>query len=162
MGTSVNGVVEINPTWLDEWLSVVDAGLILAKNYEVYGCLFGVRNNASFEPLFANRGLPNDCSKQVLEDYKLSADEYYDPSWCTYKELSEIDLEEMSREPVEWIEVKDTKHFLRSHPEQTVRKHISRGEALADPDFQTLFKLMGVLAERHGKERVRLVVYFDN
>ena len=61
MGTDIAGWIEVNVSPEDNeglWLAIVDLGLLLERSYDLFGCLFGVRNYARFRPLFADRGLP--------------------------------------------------------------------------------------------------------
>ena len=47
------------------WYSMGDIGMMISRNYRLFGYLFGVRKDFGFEPEFANRGLPDDLSFNV-------------------------------------------------------------------------------------------------
>ena len=70
MSTSIYGKIEIKKydTGFDDWYSIIDVGIALTENYDLFGCLFGVRNPANFNPLFESRGQPEDCSQDLLSD----------------------------------------------------------------------------------------------
>ncbi len=163
MSTSIYGYVEIKiyNSGLDDWFSIINVGIAMPGNYDIFGCLFGVRNLANFKPLFPSRGFPIDCSEEIINEYK-SEECYHDITWCTYEELKNIDYSELSLAPDERIMVeRGIKRYPSNDSEAKLRKHISRGEVLNDSGFQLLFELMGVLAKRYGNEGVRMVVYFD-
>ena len=98
MGTHIYGWIEIKKfdSGFDDWFPVIDIGIALHGNYDIYGCLFGVRNYANFAPLFPFRGVPLDCSEEIIREY---AEGYEGITWCTYQELTEINLDELSDAP---------------------------------------------------------------
>ena len=165
MSTEIYGAVEIKMfDWgSDAWYSVIDAGMFLPANYDLFGCLFGVRNYANFEPLFSSRGAPPDCCDSLLSAYKAN-DGHHDFTWCFYSELKRIDLSELSLEPNQrFWDTKSTppmKRLPTSEEEQEQRTYTTRREALSVPEFQQLLELMSVLAKHYGEEGVRLSVYF--
>ena len=87
MGCDIHGYVEIRP-YPDiggRWNAVVDAGMLLPRDYDMFGCLFGVRNLATFEPLFPFRGLPEDTDRH--EQLRLDKEpDCHSTSWATLAE----------------------------------------------------------------------------
>lgn len=161
MSTSIYGFVEIYFDAVDTWIDTIDAGVVLGNDYDVMGCLFGVRNYGNFAPLFPDRGLAPNSSGKVYDDYRRLRDEITSISWCNYEELSCIDLSELSLEPDQRIWVNNTKRFPETDKEKLLRKYITRKEALSNAEFQLLLTLMKALADRYGAKNVRLSVYFD-
>jgi len=78
-----------------DWVALIDAGCLILGDYDLYGCLFGVRNYANFHPLFANRGLPKDCSESIAESF---SEEFHSPTFCSFAELCDIKLDEYATE----------------------------------------------------------------
>jgi|ERR1051325_6352545 hypothetical protein len=185
--SDIYGTVEIRR--IDEWLSVINVSSLLMKHLDLNGCLFGVDNYAGYVPLFAERGLPSDCSAELLRDLQqyLRGDGH--ASWVSWHELRAVDWEEnapvrdqriteFAREgdrevavtkwlnDPHWAWVRDA---LVQHPEAVIetdqrvfrRLILKRSDCLADTEFPLLMKLMACLAERFGDDNVRLVVWFD-
>jgi hypothetical protein len=52
MGTDIAGWIEVNaaPDFLRDglWLNVIDVGSVVGRSYDLYACLFGIRNYAQF------------------------------------------------------------------------------------------------------------------
>jgi hypothetical protein len=172
----------------DEWHEIIDAGSLLFQHSDLNGCLFGVDNYAGFAPLFANRGIPEDCSYSLKEKYEAIRAYVSHESWVLYEELENIDWNELALHPDERIheynvdengnEVFVTKwlnkpehdfarsqleshNFVRVGSQVFRRPTIRRRDALDDTEFPLVIKLMKVLAERFGPRAVRLVVYFE-
>lgn len=105
MGIDIEAWIEVRRS--SYWHSVVDAGYILGRSYDMYGCLFGVRNHANFAPVVQERGLPSDLSEQVeqvlLEFIKDEDDEDDDGpfglTWASLDDFENIDYDEKSLEP---------------------------------------------------------------
>ncbi|MFI2910394.1 hypothetical protein ACG2OD_19380 [Streptomyces sp. PDY-4] len=101
MGTDISGFVECRARHLHEegqgpvWRAAVDLFLLnTTRNYDAFGCLFGVRNYANFRPLAADRGLPADASETVRAELGRLAewpDQAYGTTWITWAELKEVD-----------------------------------------------------------------------
>ncbi|MFK8011496.1 MAG: hypothetical protein AB8B80_05610 [Marinicellaceae bacterium] len=65
MGTDVHGYVEVNCvkiSGLCQWSDVLDIGLIVERNYDVFGQLFGVRNEYETFGIANKRGMPEESS----------------------------------------------------------------------------------------------------
>lgn len=167
MSTWLFGEVEYrDKAFGSEWFAVINAGCLIVGDYDLYGCLFGVRNYANFEPLFANRGLPEDCCESVKQSF---CDDFHSPTFCSFSELRSINLEEYSTKPDErqWYTLQSKNGPIRikgnAPPgvDAEPARRMQRAEALSNEGYQTVYKLMAVLADRFGEENVRLVVYFD-
>ncbi len=85
------------------WIPVIRIGSILGQNYDMFGCLFGIRNHGHFRPIAPMRGIPIDASYEVRGDLKEIADsewrdECYAYTWITWEEIKSIDWEEEAEE----------------------------------------------------------------
>ena len=108
MGTDIRGWVEIRiPRILedddspDHWASVITVRSLLGRNYDAFGCLFGVTNYAHFKPIAAGRGLPADVSDTVREQadhFSPLAGAYLEPTWVSWAELRAMDWDEEALE----------------------------------------------------------------
>jgi hypothetical protein len=72
--------------------------LFYGRNYDAFGCLFGVQNYANFRPVAAERGLPADISPQVKEEHQHWG-EAFGASWISWAEIKAIDWEEPAALP---------------------------------------------------------------
>jgi hypothetical protein len=97
MGTDIHGWVEIKMPWSEHWYEIIRVGLLLNRSYDIFGCLFGVRNYANFAPIAAHRGIPVDASEVVKQE---AGNEYdHSHSWITWAEIKQIDWEEPAELP---------------------------------------------------------------
>ena len=185
MGTDIHGWVEVKRNEKYGWEAIIFISDFIHRNYDMFGCLFGVRNYAGFRPIAPDRGLPNDISWYVEKDYK----EWYDDgahsvTWITWKEIKSIDWEEEGESEdarvhvyidgkyyykflwsnelteEEWEKLSKQKKLVKGSTEYRLEK-IKRREALTE-DWELLFELMEFLAKKYGDENVRLVVWFDS
>jgi hypothetical protein len=165
VSTSIYGFIEVKlfDTGFDNWYSAIDISAIFTGNYDIFGCLFGVRNPSNFAPLFADRGLPKDCCDNIKEDFE--SGEYRNPTWCSYKELVCIDREEKALAPDSRVYKMHGGVRIKGYPdsdeERALAKVMSRGDVLKGAEYDTLVELMSVLVKRYGEEGVRWVAYFD-
>jgi hypothetical protein len=93
MGTDIYGWVEImlNPGGKNKsWSEVISVGVILQRSYDLFGCLFGVKNYAHFAPIAARRGIPAYPSFLVRE----AVPKAVWPSYLTLIEAASINLDE--------------------------------------------------------------------
>ncbi len=94
MMRQIYGAVEF---WSEgQWLELVDIASLLAQHIGLNGCLFGVDNHAGYVPLFADRGLPRDCSATLLSRAERSwaqAAQDSRASWALWSELARVDWE---------------------------------------------------------------------
>ena len=102
MGADIFGWVEVRPDYYDatsdieivrQWLGIVYAGILLDRNYDAFGCLFGVQNYANFIPVAAARGIPDNASTALKADFA-AYDEAFGASWITWAELKALDWTE--------------------------------------------------------------------
>lgn len=101
MGTDISGFVECRAWHLHEededsvWRAAIDLFFLnITRNYDAFGCLFGVRNYANFRPLAADRGIPVDASETVraeLDQLAQWPDQAYGTTWITWAEIKEVD-----------------------------------------------------------------------
>jgi hypothetical protein len=186
MATSIIALVEVCE--YDSWRAVLDAGALLEDNYDLFGCLFGVRNYANFRPLFADRGLPANCSETCRNYIPEDDTDIYGRTWASYDELKHIDRDELATSPDSRIHVYEiqpdgTEQFvtkagisrevephlseIEAHGEARVvnrvfrNERLRRGEVLSESEgFEAVLRIMDVLAELRGHENVRLVACF--
>lgn len=100
MGADIHGFIECRARWTDPegaWSAAVDLDLLyLGRNYDAFGCLFGVRNHAGFVPLAAERGLPESLSEAARTDFDEWGATAHSPSWIGWNELKCVDWDELS------------------------------------------------------------------
>ncbi|SEO15374.1 hypothetical protein [Actinacidiphila rubida] len=105
MGTDISGFVECRAWRFHEeegeattWHGVIDLFFLnTTRDYDAFGCLFGVRNYAGFRPLAADRGMPADASEAVRAELATLArwpDQMYGVTWITWAEVKRIDWDE--------------------------------------------------------------------
>ncbi|MET9106296.1 hypothetical protein [Streptomyces zhihengii] len=123
MGTDISGFLEYRarqdghaPAWHDA--HDLDS-LYGGRDYDAFGCLFGVRNYANFRPLAAHRGTPTDLSagvrarfEQVAEWY--GEDGFHGVTWITWAEVKAVDWNEPAEKPDSRLhQYRETPHGLR-------------------------------------------------
>jgi hypothetical protein len=104
MGTDIHGMIECRARAdADEdgsWCAAVDLGLLhRVRDYDGFGCLFGVRNYANFRPVVPLRGAPADLSAPVraeLDDWGTDA---HSVTWITWPEVEGVDWDEPAEAP---------------------------------------------------------------
>jgi hypothetical protein len=104
VGVDIDGVIEVRPwaTWPDlphevGWETAVRLDCLYGtRDYDAFGCLFGVMNFAGFRPLAAERGLPPDAAEQtrLLHDNPDSGAIW--PTWIGWNEVQQIDWSELA------------------------------------------------------------------
>lgn len=103
MGIDISGFIEVRPwaTWPDlpseiEWEAAARLDcLYVNRDYDAFGCLFGVMNMAGFRPLAQERGLPADVSAQVRDEHTaLGEHDGLWPTWIGWSEILAIDWDE--------------------------------------------------------------------
>lgn len=198
MGCDIHGRVEV-----DHWSKFDDEGdswwcvashlhPFVGRRYDAFGCLFGVRNNAGFEPIAADRGIPGDAARKTREAYESWGRDAHSASYFTYAELQNIDwskpakqldgrysvLDE-NKEPTGtkfgfasgWADVisenREAIDAGEAVPNEAgdkyiQRRRLTREDAIAGDWDWFLNEHLGHLAERFGEGAVRVVVWFDN
>ncbi|MFD7256355.1 hypothetical protein [Streptomyces sp. NPDC059874] len=189
MGADIHGFIECRVTYgtLDEedssYRTAIDLDMLYGgRNYDAFGCLFGVRNYAGFRPLAEGRGLPPEVTDEVRDYYEGAPDLYHSATWIGWEELSAVDWDE----PALTLGVREywyspergryqsarTLQSLDGHSEgdewmqegKIMRAcRMTRREAVReDGEWDPVWAVMKALADVHGPECVRLVVWFDN
>jgi hypothetical protein len=129
MGTDINGWVEVQafPEFPDDpWVAVVDIGMLLGRDYDLFGCLFGVMNFAHFRPIVPLRGLSANASTVVQQETSAAA--AYDdgmlwPTWISLPEIQALDQDELALYPDSRI----TKGVLTGDPSRAGKAGWSAG-----------------------------------
>ncbi|WP_203183589.1 hypothetical protein [Streptomyces pratensis] len=108
MGTDISGFVEYRaPQGGQEppWHTAHDLDSFYeGRNYDAFGCLFGVRNYANFRPMAAGRGLPADASATVGARFAQLAEwcgesGLHGTTWITWAEVKTVDWDEPAEKP---------------------------------------------------------------
>ena len=139
MGADIHGWVEAKSVWLDDdadWFALINAGMLLDRNYAAFARLFGVRNYDNLPVLAHDRGFPASLSCAVKQEIKaitekedvlrLNGELFHSATWATWEELQTVD----------WLPF--------------------------DESFRILRQLMEVLAQSKSFSQIRLVVWFDS
>ncbi|MGK5627116.1 hypothetical protein [Streptomyces sp. URMC 123] len=124
MGTDVYGCVEVRNPSADEdwyewppWVRAMDLyPLYEQQDYASLGCLFGVRNAAGWDPIAAGRGLPPDVSPAFEEEFERTRaldPAVHSPTWVTWAELSEVDMDATPRGTRGALVLRDTRSPAR-------------------------------------------------
>jgi hypothetical protein len=99
MSTTTHGWAEYrqegwsdDPLEADGWRAVVNLGSMLARGDSFYGSLFGVHNDAMFEPVAPARGMPEPLSRIGRLDFANAPSET--ASWVSLAELRAVDWTE--------------------------------------------------------------------
>ncbi len=192
MGCDIHGWVEIKPMeTLNYWRSVLNVGALVVRNYDIFGSLFGVRNHVGFEPIAADRGLPEKVSELCQKESDRWGVDGHSHTWISAIELWGIDWNEESTKVDDRIHVyKLTPEGERETPDEFTKflwgselddyqeelaKHgqvqidnmlyiyekVCRRDAIGK-DWKLLLDFIKKLAEAYGSDNVRMVVWFDN
>jgi hypothetical protein len=82
------------------WQVAADlAALRIPRDYDAFGCLFGVTNYAHFRPVAADRGLPADASDDVVAAHAGSGRSAFGATWVGWLEIEAIDWDEPAEHP---------------------------------------------------------------
>ena len=106
--------------------------LNLDRDYRMFGALAGVRSGD--EPIIEPRGVPDDMSYQLKDDYKEGGGDWHTPSWLSLQEFGAV----------------ITLHDM----------HDEAFQSPLDPGYRAVLAAMQCL-HKIGRE-VRLVFWFDN
>ncbi|MGA5817507.1 hypothetical protein ACPC54_06565 [Kitasatospora sp. NPDC094028] len=185
MGTDINGFIEYRPR--AGWEAAIDLDALYdTRDYDAFGCLFGVKNHAGFRPLAPGRGLPGDAHERTRAAFDRweAMGGVHSPTWIAWAELAAVDWDEPAERPDERVRMylrgPDGAWVLRG---KALRGHGSRAEGeewtegearyrigrmtrreAVPPDgpWAPVFTVMRTLAHLHGDENVRLTVWFDS
>ncbi|MFE7512265.1 hypothetical protein ACFU8I_13775 [Streptomyces sp. NPDC057540] len=205
MGTDIGGFIEYRMPRDDQqpaWYGAHDlSSLDDVRNYDAFGCLFGVRNFANFRPLAAGRGFPADASATVRARFAQLSEWYgedglHGTTWITWAEVKAVDWDEPAEKPDSRLhQYRQTQGGLRMtgkaswSPAFAEAVGLEPGEVREWPDgsewlvgdtlyrsvtlrrrdavsesgaWQPVWEAMQELAEQHGDDNVRLVVWFED
>ncbi|HEY7416403.1 MAG TPA: hypothetical protein VH593_14515 [Ktedonobacteraceae bacterium] len=101
MGWDINGFIECCPQTAQEavWIVTEDLyPLYEGRNYDSFGCLFGVQNYANFRPIAEGRGLPPDVVPETRKRHAGFGPEVAGTTWISWAEIKAIDWEEESEQ----------------------------------------------------------------
>jgi hypothetical protein len=212
MGTDINGFIECRRDCRDygsdsNWHAAIGLEhLNEVRDYDAFGCLFGVRNDfgilddEAFEPLAAHRGLPHDVSKRVRALYEDR--DGHGTTWISWAEVEKADWNEVSLQPDPYVHEhrRDADGDWQLHkrhygapqafvdlcgcpqdiadmpglhfPEGTewldgdrlfrIGRLRRKDVVLPDGQWKPVWTVMRTLADLHGSEAVRLVVWFES
>ncbi|MFI8006475.1 hypothetical protein [Streptomyces sp. NPDC086010] len=108
MGTDISGFLEYRVPQEDQepiWYSAhALSSLNDVRNYDAFGCLFGVRNYANVRPLAAGKGFPADASATVRARFAqltewYGEDGFHGTTWITWAEVKAVDWNEFAEKP---------------------------------------------------------------
>jgi hypothetical protein len=187
VGVDIHGWIEVN-WYLDHWVGVVKIDSITPRSYDMFGSLFGVMNFANFQPIAANRALPQNLSMEATRELLEWNDEWGPdplwPTWISAAELRSIDWDEAGEKSDDRIHrykrlgeelIYDGKGRMPDgHPTHAlvegqsleidgvvfVRERIRRRDA-RNGEWDLLFTFVNLLVEPFEEQKVRLVVWFD-
>ncbi|MFD8002219.1 hypothetical protein [Streptomyces mirabilis] len=101
MSTDIHGGIEFRHPGTgtdyydgEPWVAAMDLWPLYDEtDYAAFGCLFGVRNYAGFQPLAPGRGLPVDLSTGMRSQLGpcTASDDLHSASWVSWAELASID-----------------------------------------------------------------------
>ncbi|MEV0933735.1 hypothetical protein [Streptomyces phaeochromogenes] len=102
MSTDIHGGIEFRHPGVDTdyydgepWVAAMDLWPLYDQtDYAAFGCLFGVRNYAGFQPLAPDRGLPVDLSSGMCSQLGSwsAAGDLHSASWVSWAEIASMDL----------------------------------------------------------------------
>ena len=161
MGTDIYGFVETREPGSEWWDSAIRIHDIVYRQYGMFASLFGVRNGGSdateagrFRAIAPDRGAPPGVSEfYTYERENLGG---VGETWVLWSELAAIDWDE---EGDFYIGI-DPPHIVSVEPGPGRRRE-RRGDYL-NGGWETLFKMMALLAVQFGEDNVRLSVWFDS
>ncbi|MEU0271975.1 hypothetical protein [Streptomyces sp. NPDC006307] len=205
MGTDIHGFIECHRDYRNHeadsfWHATIDVDhLKVPRNYDAFGCLFGVRDNGQFRPVAPVRGLPADASNRVREGQETTAGR--SASWVGWSEIKRVDwdeesawhdayVHEYSRDPrggwqflqrhystpQRFIDLCGQPAHLARRPDEHFPEgsqwvdgdvlyrveRLRRRDAVPDDEWGPVWTVMRTLADLHGDDNVRLVVWFDD
>lgn len=76
-----------------KWEKVPDLQPFASRNYGTFGFLADVRNYSDLTPISQPRGVPQDVSLEVSEDYEAWGSDAHSASWLSVEELAAFDYE---------------------------------------------------------------------
>jgi hypothetical protein len=104
MGTDIHGAIECRPqhglSTPRAWEYGMDLELVYAtRDYDAFGCLFGVRNLAGFDPVADDRGLPADAAPRTRDQAAGMTPAFFGVTWIGWDEIEAIDWDQPASRP---------------------------------------------------------------
>ncbi len=193
MGTDISGWIEakISSIKTKEWQPIVDLFWLYGnRDYDAFGCFFGVRNYAHFRPVAEGRGFPQDVSERVKQEATQYGDDIFGSTWMNWNDIKQLDWEEKSENIDERIHryVRNEQGELHFEGkglwEREFAERVGYNQCIKDQEqewdlgdvvyrreymkrkdvkgsWEVVFTVLEQLARRYGDEHVRLVVWFD-
>lgn len=112
MGTDISGVIECRRD--GGWHAVTELRELYGnRDYDAFGCLFGIQNFARFDPVADDRGWPPDSSPGVPPEEERH--DYFGATWITWADVAAVDWDELALEPDSRV------HRYQRQPDGTLR-----------------------------------------
>jgi hypothetical protein len=102
VGTAIDGYIEVGLRHRAggiRWTAIEELSVI--GHYDMFGCLFGVKNYANFRPIAPDRGIPEDASDKVksrvaerLAWAESDSVDFHSATWISWAEIKAIDWRE--------------------------------------------------------------------
>jgi len=129
------------------WVHAVDLDLLYqAREYDAFGCLFGVMNFAGFEPVAAGRGFPADVTARARQQSLGLVPAVFAHSWISWAEIEAINWDQPAARP---------DHRLREYVmDEHGRWHLT-GKGAHRRDFPAQLGLSPEDVEAHGWPPIR-------
>jgi len=104
MGTDIHGAIECRPQFglpmPHAWAYAMDLELVYStRDYDAFGCLFGVTNFAGFDPVAAGRGLPADVDPRTRDEAAGMIPAFFGMTWIGWDEVEAIDWDQPAPRP---------------------------------------------------------------
>jgi hypothetical protein len=177
-GTDIHGWVEVKEK--ERWHGVIKIDRIISRNYDMFGCLFGEKHRI-FEPV-AKHSIKSlgDVSDEAAQDDRFNHIGYEQS--LTYREIIDINWDEVSIELIPQIYIKDgfgvlnvlknyellDSEYDRLNKEKSLQKdniiynlELIKRRSCLDHQWIRLFALMRCLSYEYGENNTRLIVWFD-
>jgi hypothetical protein len=144
--TSISGAIECRRVFRcppqhagrHSWEFALDLDRVYGtRDYDSFGCLFGVMNFAGFEAVAAERGFPDDVARETAE--LALRRPCFSPTWVTWADIMAVDWNEPAARPDARIHqyIRDAAGAWRL-----------RGKAWLNPQFA---RLVGMSSEEAAK-----------
>ncbi|MGB8345751.1 MAG: hypothetical protein WCD86_12765 [Ktedonobacteraceae bacterium] len=183
MGTDIHGFIEFRlKKTSGYWFTAIDIGSLAERYYTLFGYLFGVREPADkFLPVAAGRGLPSSVAEETELLFKWYEGE--NPTWIGWSELREAIANSHSvhayrqrapdqEEPGDRYWIPSSPAYFTESEQERLRqggvvekggylyRYEADGPLPLGPGWQLIVEFGDRLAQVHGEERVRMVVWF--
>ena len=110
--------------------------------YDTFAVLAGVRNYVEgLEPIAEKRGVPDDASYETKEEVEKWGVDGHSHTWLTIDDIDNYD----------WNQVVTDRDGVQV-----------RASMLLTPNWVAFINYMRELSRIHGKNKVRLIIWFDN